>query len=94
MFNGGDTIIDYRISEAMANDVYTVIASNVLTKSYTVTGLTAGLSYKFRVEARNYVYYSLPSTAVTILCASRPSTPSLPTTKNVNDIVKFDWSAP
>jgi hypothetical protein len=79
---------------AQGDDIFSIIASNVLTKSYTATGLTAGLTYKFKVESRNYVYYSSESLPVTILCASKPSIPAAPTTANENDLVKFDWAAP
>lgn len=56
--NGGDTIIDYRVSYAQESSIYTVLAVGVTTQSYTATGLTAGLFYKFKVEARNYLFYS------------------------------------
>lgn len=51
--NGGGSIIDYRVSYAQDSPTYTVIAVNVLATTYTATGLTAGLLYKFKVEARN-----------------------------------------
>jgi hypothetical protein len=62
--NGGDVIIDYRVSYAYESDIYTVVAYGVTQTSYTVTGLTAGYFYKFRIEARNYLYYSSASVPV------------------------------
>ena len=62
--NGGDQIIDYRVSYAYESDIYTVVAFGVTQTSYTVTGLTAGYYYKFRIEARNYLYYSSASVPV------------------------------
>lgn len=92
--NGGDSIIDYRISFAQESSVYTVLAVGVTAKEYTATGPTAGLYYKFKVEARNYLYYSLPSSAVQILCATIPEVPNTPTSTNSADYVVVDWEAP
>jgi hypothetical protein len=44
-FTGGDVIIDYRISVAQVGEVFSILATNVVNPSYTVTGLTAGLTY-------------------------------------------------
>jgi hypothetical protein len=41
-----------------------------------VTGLTPGLRYLFKVEARNVINYSVFSTAVTILAAQVPDAPT------------------
>ena len=43
--NGGDSIIDYRVSMAQDDSNYQVIASNVVGTSYTASELTAGLTY-------------------------------------------------
>ena len=40
-FTGGDVIIDYRISVAQVGEVFSILATNVVNPSYTVTGLTA-----------------------------------------------------
>jgi hypothetical protein len=44
-------VIDYRVSSDNAAGMWTVIQSGVTTTFYTATGLTAGLTYKFKVEA-------------------------------------------
>ena len=57
-------MIDYRISYAHESNVYTVLAVGVTDTQYTATGLNAGLYYKFKVEARNYLYHSPYSDAI------------------------------
>lgn len=71
--SGGSPIIDYRVSWDSATGAgasFTVLATAVLTKSYTTTStLTAGAIYTFKVEARNSVGYSVLSSALAILAA-------------------------
>lgn len=81
--DGGAPIIDYRISYDNALSAWEVRAENVQTKSYTATGLTAGLTYKFRIEARNSYDHSDYSDEISIICATIPSVPAQPTTSNV-----------
>lgn len=90
--NGGDVVIDYRISYAHESNVYTVLAVGITTLEYTATGLNAGLQYKFKVEARNYLYYSQPSNFVQILCATIPSVPSILSTSNEADYIRVAWN--
>lgn len=63
-------------------------------KEWTIFGLTSGQTYKFIVEARNQLFYSDESDAVSILCAMRPQTPLPPTTVNFNANVVINWVAP
>jgi hypothetical protein len=56
------------------------IATDVTEKAYTATGLSPGLTYKFRVYARNVVGYGEPSISVSILTAIPPTAPAAPTT--------------
>jgi hypothetical protein len=46
----------------------------------TASGLTAGLTYNFKVKSLNAFGYSELSQPVSILCATKPSTPVAPTT--------------
>ena len=92
--NGGDLIIDYRIQMAQGDDVYSEVASGVTMTYHTVTGLTAGLTYKFMIESRNVVYYSSPSTPIEVLCAAKPDIVATPTTTNSNSVIVLDWDAP
>ena len=92
--NGGASVLDYRVSFDQALGTYVTRASEIVATQYTATGLTAGLTYKFRVEARNTYDYSDYSAEVEILCATVPSIPVTPTSTNVNEQVQFDWTPP
>lgn len=89
-------MLDYRVSYALeSSDTWTVASEQVTHKmDYTMTGLTAGTTYKFRVEARNMLYFSDASDSVSILCAMAPQTPAMPTSENSLDQVNIYWSAP
>jgi hypothetical protein len=66
-----------------------------ITETIKVNVLTMGLSYKFKVAARNSFGFSLFSNEVQILQAEKPSQVSLPVTStlgNTNVLVK--WTAP
>lgn len=54
---------------AAGSDAYLVLESGITTKSYTATGLSAGVTYHFKVEARNVYGYSEFSNEVSILAA-------------------------
>jgi hypothetical protein len=58
------------------------------------TGLTAGVAYEFRVEARNAYGYSPNSLILTLLCAYIPEPPSVVTTTNNDDTVTVAWNDP
>jgi hypothetical protein len=57
-FDGGSEVIDYRVSNAIDLENPVILASNVVGESYTATGLNAGDTYVFKVEARNEFGYS------------------------------------
>lgn len=72
-----------------------MLASGIPGTTYTATGLTAGETYVFKVQARNSFGFSdYSSPAVSILCATVPSIPAAPTSTVVADKVEFHWSAP
>jgi hypothetical protein len=85
LLNGGSTVIDYQVSYENLSFVYEILASNLVEKSYTVTGLTYGQTYKFKVEAQNGLGYSEYSEEAEILCATHPEKPDAPTTTVIND---------
>jgi hypothetical protein len=71
--NGGVAIIDYRINmREQGASLYSAVITGLTTKSYTVSGLTLGVTYEFTVEARNSIGFGAPSTIVTILQAMPP----------------------
>jgi len=73
---------------------WTTLASNVLTTTYTATGLTNNVIYSFKVQATNVVGASLDSTSVSIRAAAVPDQPASPTSTLSNDQVVIDWTAP
>ena len=79
-WNGGSVVLDYKISYAIGNGAYTTLGTNVIGNAYTAISLTAGETYKFKVQARNSVGYSVFSNEVTILAAQLPYSPAAPTT--------------
>ncbi len=44
-FIGGAEIIDYRVSIAQSGESYSVLATNVISTTYTAIDLTAGITY-------------------------------------------------
>lgn len=78
--NGGSVVIDYYISYAtLADTTYTVVPSIVDT-AYTITGLSAGVTYKIKVQARNEFDLSDYSIEIDVLAGQIPDTPIAPTT--------------
>jgi hypothetical protein len=76
VFDGGSALIDYRLwfDDATNGVTFTELASGLTDTSYTATGLTQGLIYQFKVEARNVYGFSLTySSIVSILTAQVPA---------------------
>jgi len=71
-FNGGSPIIDYTVAYGVATGSYSNTIPGILTTSYTVTGLTAGTTYKFKVLSRNVYGVSVYSNEVVELAAQIP----------------------
>lgn len=97
--NGGKPVIDYRISYALDSDPdnYQVFADGITTLYTTVTGLTGGLTYLFKVEARNSVGFSALSDPVSILCARVPDAPDSfqdDTAVTSDEQIGMTWSVP
>jgi len=71
-----------------------IIATAVTSTQYTATGLTAGKTYTFKVEARNSYGISSASAPKSILCTAVPFAPSVPTSTVVGNEVVLSWNAP
>lgn len=68
--DGGTPIIDYRITYDQSIGTYITLATGITELKYTtLSSLTSGRTYKFKIEARNSVGYSLPSSEISILAA-------------------------
>jgi hypothetical protein len=68
VFGGGSPLLDYRVWTDQSNNDFIELVS-ISSTSYTATGLTQGLIYTFKVEARNVYGYSVFSNEVSILAA-------------------------
>jgi len=55
--------------------VYKVLASNIAAFSYTATGLSAGVAYKFKIESRNAYGYSVLSSELVVVASAVPDAP-------------------
>lgn len=93
--NGGTSIIDYRIWHDQSTNNFVVLKTGHLTKSFTTDNtLIAGRTYKFYIEARNSVGYSLPSVTFSILAAQKPDAPRYPDTVFNGLSVTISWPIP
>lgn len=93
--NGGQAILDYRVSFDLSTGNYVELASGVTNRFYTTTNtLVAGQTYRFKVEARNSVGYSAYSQELSVLVAQEPDQPQAPITSIVGDKVKIQWVVP
>jgi len=87
-------VIDYRVSTDQATNTWVVIVTGITSQSFTMTTVTAGLIYNFRVESRSLFGYSSYSQIYPILAATVPDQPSIPTTSvHINNLI-VDWQAP
>jgi hypothetical protein len=48
-FNGGQIVTDYRIYYDQGTNIFILLASGVLSKTFTLTPATAGVTYQFKV---------------------------------------------
>jgi titin len=96
VFNGGSPLIDYRVwyDTATNGATFSVLQESVVVPEFLATGLTQGLVYQFKVEARNAYGFSVYSDTVSILTAQVPDQPSAPTTSRSGDSIIVTWSAP
>jgi len=85
--NGGNTITQFVLSMKEEAGIYAVIQSglSVPVGQTTVTGLTFGTTYTFKVQAGNDFGLSDDSTELSLLCAFIPATPAAPSTTVVAD---------
>ena len=83
--DGGADVIDYKITWDQGTGEETVLVQFLNAQSYTVTGLTASVTYVFKVQSRNSFGYSAYSTPVAILSAQTPNIPAAPSTSFIGD---------
>jgi hypothetical protein len=66
----------------------------VVNPGYKAENLITGVTYKFKIEARNSYGYSVFSDVLNILCAFNPEVPLAPTSVLNNDKVTISWTEP
>ena len=84
----------YRVSMFdPAKGSYDILQSNIPvgTTTFTATGLSAGSTYKFKVQSENDYDFSDYSNEVVILAAQKPSAPPAPETSISGLNVKIHW---
>ena len=93
--DGGRPVLDYRLwyAEGLASS-YSVLAESLTDREYLLTGLTTGVWYKFKVQARNEIGYGDFSEELEIRAAQPPDTPAKPVTSWSPDDVTITWSEP
>jgi len=68
---------------------------DIVTRAYTITGLTSGLYYDIVVQAVNVVGGSVLSTATRIVAATAPNTLAMPTVlAQSSTSITIGWVAP
>jgi len=95
-FEGGSPIIDYRVSIGTKNGDFEDVESPVVGTRYKAESLIAGVTYRFRVRARNSFGYGDSSEVLSILCDEKPGIPSPPTTvfNSTSDNLTISWTEP
>lgn len=75
--DGGSAVLDYRVWYALNSWNYYELTTGVPDSYYVTTfDLVPGGDYRFKVQARNSVGYSLESNEVTIKAARKPDAPT------------------
>lgn len=92
--NGGTPVLDYSILWDQGTGNWVTRIAGLTTTSYTISQLSMGSTYSFRVIARNSFGFSNNSTTVSILAAQTPSTPTAPVTSVSGTNVVVTWTAP
>lgn len=91
--NSEVTGYDLRWDSASGSTIYQL--SESLSTSYTVTGLTAGITYKYKVRAKNIYGYGTYSTDVSFIASDVPSVMAILSTSLVSSTkVRISWTAP
>lgn len=88
-------MIDYRLTyDNASGDTYTILENNILATSYTVMDLTPGITYKFKLQARNSFGLSAYTGELELQIGFMPDKPYAPATTVLNDEVIVSWIAP
>ena len=75
-FDGGASVLDYTVSYDNGGMTFTILSSGLNQLTYIATQLTPGLTYSFKVQARNILGLSDYSSVISILAAQIPDAPT------------------
>jgi RHS repeat-associated protein len=92
--SGGSRITNYTLTTYTSGGSPVGQPINCLCYGQTVTGLTNGSSYYFKVTATNFSGTSSPGYSNTITLGSAPSAPQSPTASAGNGSATVSWQAP
>lgn len=91
---GNSDILSYNLYWDNASGTSDIELINSLTTTYTVSGVSGGLTYRFKVRAVNIYGRGAFSTELVVTPSDVPGKASIPTTANsVTDVV-VTWTAP
>ena len=91
--DGGETIIDYRVTYDQSTSNFVMLADGITERSYTTSvTLISGRTYVFKVEARNSVGYSAYTAEKSLLAAQVPGQPPTPSTSISDNDVMITWT--
>ena len=92
-FDGGSPVIDYQVwISTGVDDAYILVGQNIYELQSTVTGLSTGTEYWFKVKARNSEGLSELSLPVSITAAYRPLKPEITSIVQNKDEIIVSWS--
>jgi titin len=94
--DNGSSVTGYEITESTDGAVWNVVVrvTGVTTYTTTISGLTNGTTYSFRVAAVNTAGPGAPTGVVAVTPATTPSAPGKPTVSVTNSLLSLSWSAP
>lgn len=94
--DGGTKVTNYTLwsDQGSSGSSYQPVVVDLLSKKFSVTGLSLGTWYIFKVQAKNDWGISDFSDTVRILAAQQPNIPLAPETEFFRDSVKVTWKEP
>ena len=93
---GNSAITSYELLWDNNSGTANILLTDSLVTTYTVTGLTGGLSYLFKVRAKNVYGEGAYSSDATIAASTTPATMDPPTTATLSGSseIQISWTAP
>jgi hypothetical protein len=87
-------VLDFRIYYDQGTGNYILIKTSYTSLSYLINTLTPGVTYGFKVQARNAFGLSDLSSPLSLLCATVPAAPAAPLTSASGSQLTITWTTP